>query len=188
MGRINSIQGFAGHTSIVASSLEPEYIGSTMVFAQPASPPGWVKITTHNDYALRVVSGTGGVATTSNQPFSTVMSTSSTMYSPETGSWPVSTDVTTVSELQMGTHSHTMSASSGAGLSGYTSGWPGSGPGSTFTGVVNPVTAYATGFYGGYSGGGGGHSHTSGTVTAITYDSPFNLNIKYKDVLLAKYH
>lgn len=187
MGRINSIQGFVGLSSIVASSLEPEYIGASMIFAQPAAPAGWVKSTEYNDYALRVVSGIGGVATSSNQPFSTVMTTSSTLYSPETGSWPVSTQTTTVSEAQMGTHTHTMSDGSGAGLSGYTTGWPGSGPGSPFTGIVNPVNAFPAGL-GGFTGSGGGHSHGSGSVTSITYDGSFNLNIKYKDVLIAKYH
>lgn len=187
MSRINSIQGFTGLTSIVASSLEPEYIGATMVFAQGAAPAGWVKVTTHDDYALRVVSGTGGVVTTSNQPFSTVMTTNSTMYSPETGDWPVSVQTTTVSIAQMGAHTHPMSDASGAGLSGYTTGWPGSGPGSPWTGIVNPVNAFPAGV-GGYTGAGGGHSHSTGSVTSVTYNSPFNFNIKYKDVILAKYH
>lgn len=187
MGRINSIQGFAGLSSIVASSLEPEYIGASMIFAQPAAPAGWVKSTEYNDYALRVVSGTGGVATSSNQPFSAVMSTSSELYSPETGNWPVSTQTTTVSVAQMGTHNHTMAASSGAGISGYTAGWPGSGPGSQFTGIVNPVNAFPAA-NGGLAGSGGGHSHGPGAVTSISYSSPFNLNIKYKDVIVAKYH
>ncbi len=32
--------------------------GTTMVFAQTSAPIGWTKITTHNDKALRIVSGT----------------------------------------------------------------------------------------------------------------------------------
>jgi len=187
MGRINSIQGFVGLSSIVASSLEPEYIGASMIFAQPAAPAGWIKNTTYNDYALRVVSGTGGVATSSNQPFSTVMSTSSELYSPESGDWPVTAQTATISVAQMGTHSHSSGASGGASLPGYTTGWPGSGPGSPFTGIVNPVTAYPAAA-GGLAGSGGGHAHTSGSVTSITYSSPFNFSIKYKDVLIAKYH
>lgn len=38
-------------TSIVSS-------GTVMLFQQTAAPTGWTKITTHNDKALRVVSGT----------------------------------------------------------------------------------------------------------------------------------
>ena len=34
--------------------------GTTMVFYQAAAPTGWTKITTHDNKALRVVSGTGG--------------------------------------------------------------------------------------------------------------------------------
>jgi hypothetical protein len=43
-----------------------------MLFFQAAAPVGWTKLTTHNDKALRVVSGTGGVAGGANA-FSTVM-------------------------------------------------------------------------------------------------------------------
>lgn len=34
--------------------------GTAMLFAQTAAPTGWTKVTTHNDKALRVVSGTAG--------------------------------------------------------------------------------------------------------------------------------
>lgn len=34
--------------------------GTVMVFYQTAAPTGWTKLTTHNDKALRVVSGSGG--------------------------------------------------------------------------------------------------------------------------------
>lgn len=46
--------------------------GTKMLFYQAAAPAGWVQDTTHNDKALRVVSGAGGGAGGSN-PFSTVM-------------------------------------------------------------------------------------------------------------------
>lgn len=187
MARINTVQGFTGYSSVVANSVEPEYIGAKMVFAQGAAPAGWVKITDYDDYSLRVVSGTGGVASSSNQPFSTVYTTDKTLYQPETGSWSLgATNPTTISIAQMAPHAHPSDSSSGAGLSGYTTGWPGTGPGTPFTGIVNPVNAFPAA-YGGLSGGGGGHAHASGTVTGITYSSPFNFNIKYKDVILAKY-
>jgi len=34
--------------------------GTVSVFFQSSAPTGWTKVTTHNDKALRVVSGTGG--------------------------------------------------------------------------------------------------------------------------------
>jgi hypothetical protein len=45
---------------------------SVMLFWQTAAPTGWTKLTTQNDKALRVVSGSGGVAGGTNA-FSTVM-------------------------------------------------------------------------------------------------------------------
>jgi len=59
--------------SSVPSSVIP--VGTTMVFYQAAAPVGWTKVTTHNDKALRVVSGAGGGAGGVN-PFSTVMAQS----------------------------------------------------------------------------------------------------------------
>jgi hypothetical protein len=46
--------------------------GSVMLFYQASAPLGWTQVTTQNDKALRVVSGSGGVAGGTN-PFSTVM-------------------------------------------------------------------------------------------------------------------
>jgi hypothetical protein len=45
--------------------------GSVMLFYQASAPLGWTQVTTQNDKALRVVSGSGGVAGGTN-PFSTV--------------------------------------------------------------------------------------------------------------------
>jgi len=44
---------------------------TVMLFCQPTAPVGWTQVTTHNDKALRVVSGTGGGSGGTN-PFSTV--------------------------------------------------------------------------------------------------------------------
>lgn len=43
--------------------------GTNMLFQQTAAPPGWVKQTTYDDYALRVVKGTAGSG--GNNAFST---------------------------------------------------------------------------------------------------------------------
>jgi hypothetical protein len=51
--------------------------GTVMLFYQGAAPVGWTKLTTQNDKALRVVSGSGGVAGGTN-PFSTVMAQAAT--------------------------------------------------------------------------------------------------------------
>ena len=47
-------------TAIATLGASPFPAGTKMLFAQAAAPVGWTKDTTHNDKALRVVSGTGG--------------------------------------------------------------------------------------------------------------------------------
>lgn len=67
------------HTGCAPATADNEYLtrgqffpsGTKMLFAQAAAPTGWTKDTTHNDKALRVVSGTGGAAGGSTA-FSTV--------------------------------------------------------------------------------------------------------------------
>jgi hypothetical protein len=51
--------------------------GTVMLFYQASAPVGWTQVTTQNDKALRVVSGSGGVAGGTN-PFSTVMAQTAT--------------------------------------------------------------------------------------------------------------
>lgn len=63
--RANNIEGprvnNAGALITVGGSLYDSFAsGTTMVFYQATTPTGWTKITTHNDKALRVVSGAGG--------------------------------------------------------------------------------------------------------------------------------
>jgi hypothetical protein len=52
--------------------------GTVMIFAQAAAPTGWVKSLTHNDKALRIVSGTTGGAAGGTNAFSTVMAQTTT--------------------------------------------------------------------------------------------------------------
>ena len=48
-------------------------LSTAWVFYQASAPTGWTKVTTHNNKALRVVSGTGGGSAGTN-PFTTTMS------------------------------------------------------------------------------------------------------------------
>lgn len=47
-------------TAIATLGASPFPVGTLMLFAQTTAPTGWTKSTTHNDKALRVVSGTAG--------------------------------------------------------------------------------------------------------------------------------
>lgn len=55
---LNSLQRDNGSSWEDVATLIPS--GTVMVFFQATAPTGWTKVTTQNDKALRVVSGTGG--------------------------------------------------------------------------------------------------------------------------------
>lgn len=83
------------------ASKAPFETGVQMLFQQTAAPVGWTKQTTHNDKALRVVSGTASFGGTN--AFSTVMAQT------VVGS-------TTLSTAQMPAHTHTTDGNVGQGL------------------------------------------------------------------------
>lgn len=111
--------------------------GTAMVFAQTTAPTGWTKSTTHNDKALRVVSGTASSGGTT--AFTTVFGAGKS-----TGSHTL-----TIAEIP--SHDHrTVATGSNMTLEGGADGatdWRGAGgsAGSPNTGLT---------------GGGGGHLHT----------------------------
>jgi hypothetical protein len=113
--------------------------GTKMLFQQTAAPTGWTKDTTHDNKALRVVSGTA--STGGSVAFTTAFA--SQAVSGSVGN-------TTITTAQMPSHSHTANASVGTG--GGQAVVQGS---STFT--VTAINA---------TGGGGSHNH-SFTGTAI---------------------
>jgi hypothetical protein len=130
--------------------------GTTMLFAQTSAPTGWTKSTTHDNKALRVVSGTassgGSVAFTTAFASQSVAGT--------VGS-------TTLTTSQIPSHSHnTFSNQFGAG-----------GGGANVLTTINGTTGVALGVTA-VEGGGGSHTHTF-TGTAI------NLAVSYVDVIIA---
>lgn len=104
--------------------------GTVMLFVQTAAPTGWTKSTTHNDKALRVVSGTassGGSYTFS-----------STFANGNAGA-------TTLSTAQMPSHTHTIGSDPFSGSANYV----------TKMGYAAIQTAATNA-----TGGGGSHSHS----------------------------
>ena len=129
--------------------------GTVMSFFQPAAPVGWTQITTHDNKAIRIVSGLGGNSGGS------VTFTSAFAQQAVSGS----NSATTLTSAQIPSHTHGFSvyATSGAGPN------PGGGGGGVVTGM--PVTD-------GGAGGGGSHNHTfTGT--------PINLAVQYIDMIIA---
>lgn len=105
--------------------------GTTMLFMQAAAPVGWTKLTTHNNKALRIVSGTGGVSGGS-VAFSTAFASKSVAGSIDsttatgtigsttaTGSITGSVSATTLSAAQIPSHNHKTSEYSPSAPFGY---------------------------------------------------------------------
>jgi hypothetical protein len=113
--------------------------GTLMLFQQTSAPTGWTKQTTHNNKALRVVSGTAGTGGTVN--FTTAFA--SQAVSGTVGN-------TTLTVPQMPSHAHDWYIGGGSG--------GGTGCGQTVVGGCPTPTSS--------TGGGGAHNHTF-TGTAI---------------------
>jgi len=140
--------------------------GTIMLFQQTSAPTGWTKITTHNDKALRVVSGTVGSGGSSG--FTTALGTPS--LSGSTGN-------TTLSVDQMPSHRHSLRRDTG--------GDRGLDTAVSFRNSDTRGDRIGTQYYNGntaetlmnYTGGGNSHNHTmSGTAS---------INVQYVDVIFA---
>lgn len=168
--------------------------GTLMLFQQTAAPTGWTKQTTHNDKALRVVSGTASSGGSS--AFSTAMGTPSVSGSltgtPGVGNLAVSVSgnigSTTLSTNQIPSHNHSIKLRQ-------------------FDGSGNNVflnTAVGTSYQNYYNtdgsrilntGGGGSHNHSHNLSGSMTGDlSAGNLalgsataaiNVQYVDLIIA---
>ena len=127
--------------------------GTVMLFVQAAAPTGWTKSTTHNDKALRIVSGSGG-GTGGTTAFTTV-------FASRTPAGTVGN--TTLSESQIPSHSHSISAyDAGEG-----------GPYTRSASVNIPWTVNTNS-----TGGGGSHTHGF-TGTALDFA------VNYVDAIIA---
>lgn len=149
--------------------------GTVMLFVQTAAPTGWTKSTTHDNKALRVVSGAassgGSVAFTTAFASQSVTGTNAS-YTLTTADIPSHSHSATSTDSG---HTHTLSFSTYNFGDGSTSGirnFTGGGSATTASGTANITTTI------GNTGGGGGHTH-SFTGTAI------NLAVQYVDVIIA---
>jgi hypothetical protein len=155
---------FNDATTQTTAATNPFAAGTAMLFVQTAAPTGWTKSTTHDNKALRVVSGTassGGSAA-----FTTAFGTPSV-----SGSVSVSGTVgsTTLSTAQIPAHNHTFSYGS-ANASG--NALP-AGP--AFSGGTASTNN---------AGGGGSHNHSfsgSGSLSSATAA----ISVAYVDVIIA---
>lgn len=139
--------------------------GTLMLFQQTAAPTGWTKQTTHNDKALRVVSGTASSGGTS--AFSTVFANQT----PTITTSGLSAAATTLSSSQIPSHTHTTSNVSTTGAQF-----------STYSPLEPNVFGNGSRTSDGGTGGGGSHTHSiSGSATS----SAITLNVQYVDLIIA---
>lgn len=130
--------------------------GTLMLFQQTTAPTGWTKQTTHDNKALRVVSGSASSGGTNS--FSTAFNSSV-----NTSGGSVANHTLTTS--QMPSHNHTFTYWNGAGA--YTT-YVAPGSGVAYN-LSSPTST---------TGGDGSHNHSFTNPT-------FNLAVQYVDVIIA---
>jgi hypothetical protein len=160
----NQITGLAPGVALTDAANVGQTIasGTAMLFAQTNAPVGWTKSTTHNNKALRVVSGTASSG--GSVGFTTAFSSQN-----------VGDTTLTTAQIPSHNHSYGFSGSLFGGSPGIFAG-DYTGGGSTVFGYPNiGYNASATG--GGLTiqntGGGGSHTHS------------LNLAVQYVDVIIA---
>jgi hypothetical protein len=153
-----------GSTTLTGCNSIPNFIGTgtLMLFQQTSAPVNWVKQTTHNDKALRLVNGTvsfgGSIAFTSAFPNSLIPISASSPYTATVGN-------TTLIEDQIPSHTHpTGSLSFNIGA------------------TVGPAAAGSASNTGS-TGGSGAHTHPwdPGSVSLSTN---LDLRVQYVDVII----
>jgi len=139
--------------------------GTLMLFQQTAAPTGWTKQTTHNDKALRVVTGTVGSGGSSG--FTTAFGTPSV-----TGTVSGSTGSTTLTTTQIPSHNHTITLYGNRAYGG--------------TYIANRTTGHGTDSLSstttGSKGSSGSHNHS---LSASFSGGAAAINVQYVDLIIA---
>jgi hypothetical protein len=131
--------------------------GTVSLFYQSAAPTGWTQVTSLNDYALRLVSSSGGT-TGGTTAFSTV-------FANQTVSGSGTIGATTLTTTQMPSHTH--------GVDYYANNGPTPAVGSANTQSLNGTQDTSS------VGGGASHTHSfTGVGSTIT------LNVRYANIIL----
>ena len=160
-----SVSSATGNVTVTSTVTSPIPSGSVMLFYQSAAPTGWTQVTSVNDMALRMVSGTGGT-TGGTTAFSTVFANQTPTISVNVSG--LSAGATTLSTTQMPSHLHSLGAN--FGCAGRAAG--------ACPSYVIPTTGNT-----GSQGGGGSHTHSisgsaTGSSTAVT------LNVQYANIII----
>jgi len=144
--------------------------GTVMLFYQSSAPTGWTQVTSLNDYAMRLVSGSGG-STGGTTAFSTVFTNQTPSISVSISG--ITAGATTLALSQIAGHAHAMS-------------YIGAGGGGTF--YVSPPFGQTGDSYTQQvtdsQGGGGSHTHSISGGTGTGSSSAVVLNVRYANIIL----
>lgn len=142
--------------------------GTTALFVQTAAPTGWTKSTTHNNKALRVVSGTASSGGTT--AFTSVFTSR------------------TISEANMPSHTHAFSATTGTESNDHTHSYNDLyNPGSTGTTGGGSISQTMTDVGRTTTGRSASHTHNvSGTTNNTGSGTPMDFAVQYVDVIIAQ--
>ena len=152
-------------TSWVSAANPPPFVsGTLMLFQQTSAPTGWTKQTTHDNKALRVVSGSASSG--GSVGFTTAFASQTPAGSVAISGGSVGS--TTLSTTQIPSHTHPL----GDGINS------GALPDGRFTSAPGGTPTGST-------GGGGSHTHSFTAPTASFTGTAINLAVSYVDLIIA---
>ena len=169
MAQLKSGSTVGGNSILTTASSVGFPSGTVMVFHQASAPTSWTQVTSQNDKALRVVSGTGG-GIGGTHAFTSPPSTAHTHTGPShTHSTPshshshtLSAGAHTLSTAQMPSHTHVITTK---GQSYYSGGQPSARLGNSYDSCPYHGPAYSDNTSS--TGSGGSHSHSlAGSITS----------------------
>lgn len=165
------MSGIVNDIAIPSSRYHPEFaVGTKMVFNQTAAPTGWTKVTSSNDVALRLVSGS--VGTGGSVAFETAFASQTpTISQPTASSGAVDVHVLAVNELP--SHLHYIQVNTTSGSAEIHKAGSGSGAFNASSGAVTVS-----------HGGSHVHAFTQPTISQPT-SSAINLDVSYVDVIIS---
>jgi hypothetical protein len=171
MTRFNTDSGFLeGYFGSAWSAFDVFPSGTKMLFQQTSAPTGWTKDTTHDNKALRVVSGTAGSGGSVNFTSAFASQTISGTSGATTQGGTVGDTTLTVDQIPPHTHQFERDTRT-AGDGGRT----------LLEGLVTGTRYTSTS-----TGGGQPHTHTfTGNSHTHTYSSTLNLAVQYVDLIIA---
>lgn len=170
-----------GDGTNITTNLIPS--GTLMLFQQTTAPTGWTKQTTHNDKALRVVSGTASSGGTT--AFSSVMTSRTPTGTISGSNSGGSVSDTTLTEAQIPSHIHSYTTAYylGSGTANFDgtalTGNSAQGGYNTFNAIPSQNTA-ATGGSSAH-----GHGFTNPTWSGSFSGTAIDFSVQYVDLIIA---